>query len=151
MAVNERQVFPVQLSGSEQLLERPVDRVTLCDHQQSRGVSIETVDNACPPRFVPTRGDAGQRLSERPRAVTPPGMNNHSGRLIYHQQMLVFIRQSEPRGLALGGDGRRLLLPDSDSLTAPQYVALRAQPPIDGNRARIDQPLGLGARAQWAG
>jgi hypothetical protein len=78
-------------------------------------------------------------------------MNNHSGRLIYHQQMLVFIRQSEPRGLALGGDGRRLLLPDSDSLTAPQYVALRAQSPIDGNRARIDQPLGLGARAQWAG
>ncbi len=60
------------------------------DDEQSRGVLVETVDDARSVG-VAARGLAGQGLGERSLLVAPAGVHDEPRRLVDDQQLLVLV------------------------------------------------------------
>jgi hypothetical protein len=71
-------------------------------------------------------------------------VDDHPGRLVDDEQVLVLVRDRKVDGLRDERRRRRGWL-ELDLLPALEPVALRAAGAVDEGRARLDQPLGRGA------
>jgi hypothetical protein len=73
---------------THQLGEAPVSFLGASEGDQSRGVAVETVDDAGT-LWIATRDQARERVDECPTCVSGPRMDDERGRLVDHEQMLV--------------------------------------------------------------
>ena len=118
------------------------------DDEEPRRVAVETVDDPGPPVLV-TAGETvrEQPVDERARAVSCRRVDDDSGGLVDHEQVVVLV--CDPQVHRLGREARhgRGGGVDIQLLTAGQAVALRADDPVDARSARGQQAFGRGARA----
>src|SRR5215210_557551 len=76
--------------GRHHLYESRVSGLTFRQHQQARGVAVETVDDAGTVGVVAARyASIQERVHERTRRVASARVYNESGGFVHHQQMLV--------------------------------------------------------------
>lgn len=75
-------------------------------------------------------------------------MDDQSGRLVDHQQVLVLVADVDRRSVVpdrVDGPHQRAEV-DGQILPRPQRQALLGRMPVDGHRTRRDRPLGAGTR-----
>ena len=84
--------------------------VVLCDDDQAGGFLVEAVDDAGAQLAADTfdvRAVVEHGVDERVLGVAGRGMDDHAGRLVYDDDVVVFIDDDERDGLRLGEGGLR--------------------------------------------
>src|SRR5205823_8327986 len=95
-ASHERQVTTVEPPLANEHLKPLVSLLRAGDHEQPRGVAVETVDDPGALRHVPARDPAlEQGVHESAVSVARRRMYDDSGRLVHDQEVLVLVRDSE--------------------------------------------------------
>ena len=100
--VHQGQITLAHLPRLELVRQLGMGSLVLGDHYQSRGVLVQSVHDARPSRSAETIdiGAKRQHRVDQCTVGTPRSrMNCESGRLIYHQQVLVLIDDVEGDGL----------------------------------------------------
>src|SRR5262245_63560214 len=143
---NERDVAALQLSALHELPEALVRLLGSRNDQEPRGVAIEPVDDSGP-LLLPARGSACEPMDERPGHMPGSRVHDDACRLVDDEQVLVLVGDAELDVLRLdlpGGLRWQLYL---ELFAALQPVALRPLPPVDADRAALDEPLRRRARS----
>src|ERR1035437_7170563 len=147
---HQRQVLAADLAIGQHLRERAMDRITLGHHHQAGRVAVQPVHESRPPGLVASGSTAGQRLRQRPGPVPAGRMDDHPGRFVDDQQVLVLIGHRE-RHIDRFGFWRLDAAIDLDPLPRADRMALGPRATVDADPAGIDQRLGAGSRAQRSG
>jgi hypothetical protein len=149
--VDEGQVLAHDPPRRERRLEAPVRRLALRHDEEPRGVAVEPVDDARPPR-LPARGTArGQGLRQRRAAVPAGRVHDHAGWLVDDQQVLVLVGDRERRRRVGDIDLGLRRRGDRDRLAAAEPVVLARGRPVERDGAGFDPPLRLRAGAEALG
>ena len=147
----EREVLAHDVAVLQRLAQRSMHGFRTGDQQQPGRVAVEPMDDAGPLGVAAGGATCGQRLRQRPGAVSGGRVHDHAGRLVDDQQVLVLPGNAKRRRLALLRRRRLLGLVDVDRLAARQDVALGPRPAVDQHAAGLDQALRPCARAQRSG
>ena len=91
---------------------------------------------------------AREGLRERSVAVRPGRVHDDAGGLVDDDQLRILVSDDELRELAGRVDHRNGRRRDHDRLAAAQPVVLARPHPVQRDRAGLDPPLRLGARAE---
>jgi hypothetical protein len=76
-------------------------RLRLGDHQQTRGVAVQAMDDPgplLPAEQGPDRAALAEPVGERPIRVTRSGVDDQAGRLVDHREPLVLVHNHEIHG-----------------------------------------------------
>jgi hypothetical protein len=139
-AANQGEIDALDSPTADQALQATVRLVGTSDHEQARGVPVEPVDDARPARLVPSGEGAEQPVDERSTRMAGAGVNDHAGRLVDYQQVLV--REGDPQVELLGLDRRRCGCQlELDLFPAPQPVALRTRVAVDADETAREQAI----------
>ena len=145
-ADDEREVLARQLPRLHELLEPPVRLGRAGDHEQTRRIAVEPVDDPRPLRLVAALDVVREQpVDERSLRVARRRMDDEARRLVHDEQVLVLVRNRELdrfRDEAARPRRRRLEL---ELLAACEPVALRPRPSVDEHAAALEQPFGDGA------
>jgi hypothetical protein len=144
---DERLVAPLELPGAHQLLQLLERRIAARDHEQTRGVAVEPVDDARPLLVLSARGQADEPVDQRAAGMSWGGMDDDAGRLVHDQEMFVLPGNLERHVFALEPGRRGLRNRQLELLAALEPVRLRPPLPVHDRGALLEQPLGRGARA----
>src|SRR4029079_648397 len=121
-AADEREVLAFERTRLHQRLQALVRLLALGDHEQSRRVAVEPVND--PRSLRVTAGEARDALRERPGGMSRSGMDDQTGGLVDDREVLVLVRDPQVEGRGLG-DGRCRLLRELDVLSPAPPGALR--------------------------
>src|SRR5262249_4969791 len=145
---DEGDVAAVDPSLADELLKGPVRLLRAGDDEQPRRAAIETVDDPGTLRHVSTCDAAlEQGVHEGPSPVPGRRVDDDSGRLVDHEQVLVLIGDPQVPRLRLEVGLALLRNLDLEHLPALEPVALRPHRTVQADGSRRKQPLRLGARA----
>jgi len=142
LAHDQREVLARQGPATDETLQLLVRLVRARDHEQSRRVPVEAMDDSRP-ILLPALGPCGrERLCERASGVTGRGVHHDTGGLVHDEEVLVLVRDGElgRRDVRLRRNRRRRL--DLDRLSARELVALFARLSVDAYGFRREKPLG---------
>src|SRR5918992_4743294 len=104
LPADEGEVAALDLALPNRFLQRRVRRVRARDYEEAGGVAVEPVDDARSLRVGPTGGSEREELrDQRPRPGPGAGVNDHPGRLVQHEQVLVLVADGD--GDRLDGEG----------------------------------------------
>jgi len=125
------------------LLELPLRRRGLDQHQQARGIAVEPVDDEDPLVLSPVAEEAGHlEIGGLPLALVG-GDGEEAGRFFDHQESLVLVMDADPRR-ELGRRCGEFPRPHRHPITGPERVIVARLPRvIDQQRLVMEPELGL--------
>ncbi len=143
---HEGAVLPVHTAPLQLLHQRLVGGQGLGHHEQTAGVLVEAMHDAGARQLVEVRRVMQQRVLQSTVPIARGGMNHESGRLVDHQNLLVFVYQVQ--GYRLWRAFAPCLQDDIDPhlLAAPDLVSASAKFTIDLYAALFDPLLQAAAR-----
>jgi hypothetical protein len=117
------------------------------DDEQAGRVTVEPVHDARPLGLVPAFDVVGeQSVHERLSRVSRCWMHHEPGRLVYDEQMLVFVWNDKVHLLRLERARTRGGRLELELLPTLELVALRACAPVEEHAASAQQTFGHGTR-----
>ncbi len=136
---DERQVTTFHVAPPHGVLQEAVGLLRAGHQHQARGIAVETVDDTGPAGLPTPRAERQQPVHQRALPCRPGRMDDHAGRLVHHEQVLVLVDDCD---LQFFRHQRRLVLEHDHDIVARRHtVALRARLAADARAAGRDQAL----------
>src|SRR5439155_15500907 len=95
MADYEGEVVPFERAAADKRLQPAMRLLGARDDHQTRRGAIQSMDYPGPVLFTSCRHVCEQTVHESAGRMSRRGMNDDSGRLVHHQQVLVFVGDSQ--------------------------------------------------------
>ncbi len=118
------------------------------DDEKARRVAVEPVDDPRSFRLVAPRDRVrGEAMDERAAPMPGGRVDDHAGRLVDDEQVVVLVRDAKRDVLPLDRGRATIRQLELDLLPAFEPMALRPPGAVDERASLADEPLGRGARA----
>lgn len=146
-AAHECDVAALELALPHEVLEPAVRLFASRDDEEAGRVTVEPVDDARSLGLAAGRSMRGERLDERARRATRPGMHDQPGGLVHHQKVLILV--GDPQAVRCRAHGRLCSRRAVDLQLLPtlEPVALGPRTTVEPDSPARHQPLGLATRA----
>ena len=147
-AADERQVLPLEGMPADECRESRVGLLGAGDDEQTRRISIQTVDDSRPLGVTACDAATQKRVDQRACRVSGSGMDDETGGLVDDEQMIVLVGDPKLDHLLFQGCVGEAARVDDHLFPAREPVALGENHAVHEHRTPVDQPLGGRARAE---